>query len=75
MRQHMEEHSSHRLHHKAAQLPQTAPQSCTAPTDCTTAPADRHHRRLWGLPVFFDDIHKVGIRFLTDVLEPQREEG
>lgn len=27
------------------------------------------------LPVFFDDIDKVGVSFLTDVLEPEREEG
>lgn len=27
------------------------------------------------LPVFFDDINKVGVSFLTDVLEPEREEG
>lgn len=34
-----------------------------------------HHLGLRGSPVFFDDIHKVGISFLADVLEPQREEG
>lgn len=27
------------------------------------------------LPVFFDDINKVGVSFLPDVLEPEREEG
>lgn len=27
------------------------------------------------LPVFFDDVDEVGVSFLTDVLEPEREEG